>query len=323
MGISSSKPATKYLPAFEANLPSLKGKTVAITGCTSGTGLVAAKVTARKGADAIIMLNRPSIRATKAEEEVRAEIPHGAKTRVETISCDLQNLQSVQEAADDIKRKYKAIDVLCNNAGIMAMEDRRTTDGYDCQMQTNHISHFKLTQQLYPLLKKAKDLRGEARIVNHSSVARRGELLEEKYFGKNGGNLGGNGTANWTRYHQSKLANVVFTLALNDKLSGSGILTACCAPGYAVTNLADASQGMSGFMWTRTLIAQSAEDGTMPLLECCFGTSTKSGDFFEPSKWFNMVGPAVKVKLAKECTDKASRKLLWEASEKACGKFEL
>lgn len=134
MGLSGSKPV-KYLPAFEAQLPSLEGKTVAIAGCTSGTGLVAAKVTARKGADAVLMLNRPSDRATQAEAAVRAEIPPGAKTRVETIPCDLQSFESVQQAADHIKRTYKAVDVLCNNAGIMAMDDVATKDGCDCQMQ--------------------------------------------------------------------------------------------------------------------------------------------------------------------------------------------
>lgn len=188
------------------------------------------------------------------------------------------------------------------------------------------MSHFKLTQQLFPLLQKAKELRGEARIVNHSSMARNGGLLKAEYFGK-GGNLGGNDTgAKWERYHQSKLANPVFTLALKDKLNAgtaggsAGILALCAAPGYSATSLQTTSQGMSGMMWTRWF-SQSAEDGTMPLLECCFGTSVQSGDFIEPSQMWNSVGPAVKVQLTKECTDEASRKMLWETSEKACGKF--
>jgi NAD(P)-dependent dehydrogenase (short-subunit alcohol dehydrogenase family) len=113
--------------------------------------------------------------------------------------------------------------VLCNNADVMALEDKACPEGYDIQMKTNHLSHFLLTREILPLLEKATDLRGEARVVNHSSIAREGKKLDAKYLGKNGGNLGGNGAsmlfsgARWLRYHQTKLANVVFTLALADR----------------------------------------------------------------------------------------------------------
>eukprot|EP00562_Extubocellulus_spinifer_P002608 CAMPEP_0178486620 /NCGR_PEP_ID=MMETSP0696-20121128/8899_1 /TAXON_ID=265572 /ORGANISM="Extubocellulus spinifer, Strain CCMP396" /LENGTH=330 /DNA_ID=CAMNT_0020114285 /DNA_START=154 /DNA_END=1146 /DNA_ORIENTATION=- len=329
MGSSSSKPV-KYLPEFEQNLPSLEKKTVAITGCTSGTGLIAAKVTVRKGAGTILLLNRPSERAEKAEKEIRAEIKEGQTTTVETIPCDLQDFDSVKAAAKQIRSKYKAVDVLCNNAGIMAMEDKATKDGYDVQMQTNHLSHFLLTKELFPCLKKAAELRGEARVVNHSSIARKGGPLEEQYLGKNGGNLGGDtgsmwsGKGKWARYHQSKLANVVYTLALADRLGkDSAIKAVCAAPGYSVTNLQTTSQGMGGVMWTRVM-AQSAEDGTMPLLQACYGPTVQSGDFWEPVNRGNMVGPAGKQdKLTKECTDEASRTMLWKASEEACGTFSV
>ena len=79
---------------------------------------------------------------------------------------------------------------------------------------------------------------------------------------------------------------------------------------------------MKGAMWTR-IMSQSAEDGAMPLLQCAFGTEVESGDFWEPSHYMNTVGPAIKVKLSKECTDEGSQKMLWEASEEACGKFAI
>lgn len=158
MGNSDSKPI-KYLPAFEAGeLPSLEHKVVAITGCTSGTGLVFAKVAVRKGAAAVLLLNRPSERATQAETVIQAEVPEGSSTKVETFSCDLQDFESVKAAAKTIAKKYDAIDVLCNNAGIMAMEEKATKDGFDVQTQTNHLSHFLLTRELLPSLKKAKRL---------------------------------------------------------------------------------------------------------------------------------------------------------------------
>ena len=105
----------------------------------------------------------------------------------DSIDCDLQNFESVHSAMEIIKSKYTVIDVLVNNAGVMALKDQATKDGYDVQMQTNVLSHFLITKELFPLLQKSK----EARIVNHSSMARLGGPLDMKYFEKNGGNLGG------------------------------------------------------------------------------------------------------------------------------------
>merc|ERR1719210_557559 len=127
---------------------------------------------------------------------------------------------AVREAAQKLKEDLgsSGLDVLCNNAGIMATKDEATGDGCDTQMQTNHLSHYLLTTEVWPLLERAAELRGEARVVNHSSGARnRGgegkKPLDEQYLQKNGGNLGGDEVgclpfsgARWTRYQQSKLA---------------------------------------------------------------------------------------------------------------------
>jgi NAD(P)-dependent dehydrogenase (short-subunit alcohol dehydrogenase family) len=337
MGVSTSKPhpiESKWFPEFEEKLPSLEGKTVAITGCTSGTGLVVAKTCVKKQAKNVLMLNRSSDRATKAEEEVKTLVKDGQDTHVETIPCDLQDFESVREAARTIKSKYEAVDVLCNNAGVMALDDIATKDGYDVQSQTNHLSHFLLTKELFPLLKRAGELRGEARIVHHSSMARMGPPLEAKYFEKNGGNLGGDGNsvffggAKWKRYHQTKLANTVMTVELAKRLEGTstGIKAAVAAPGLAATNLQVTTAqtgGMSGSsMWIMRM-AQSAEDGSMPILAACFDPSTSSGDMWEPSLRGKMVGPAVKVKHDKNSLDPEQGKMLWEKSEAAVGKFEI
>lgn len=324
MGTSSSK-ESKYYAEYEAKLPSLEGKIVAITGCTSGTGLVAAKFAVRKGADVVLMLNRDSSRAVKAEEIVKAELKDGANTVVETISCDLQSFQSVKMAVAAISEKYPKLDVLCNNAGIMAMEDKATSDGYDIQVQTNHLSHFMLTKELFPLLKKAT---GEARIVHMSSLARSGGPLKAEYFGKNGGDLGGNGNsmlcggAKWKRYHQTKLANATMTIALAEKLKGTNVIATCAAPGLAQTNLqvsTNETGGMGGGMWMMRF-AQSAEDGTLPLLMACFSPEVKNGELWEPS-FLGGKGAPKKVKYTKQSTDADQQKMLWEVSEAACGKF--
>merc|ERR1719223_1049296 len=235
MGISSSKPCkieTVWFPEFEKDLPTLEGKTVCVTGCTSGTGYIVARTAVRKGASNVLLLNRPSTRSTQAEESLKNELKElssasssnvNANVNIETIACDLQDFESVKEAISILKSKFTSIDVLCNNAGVMAMEDKATKDGYDVQIQTNHLSHFLLTKELLPLLKKAAQTNGEARVCNHSSLARNGPALDSKYFEKNGGNLGGNGNnmllggARWKRYQQSKLANSVFSSALADR----------------------------------------------------------------------------------------------------------
>ena len=334
---SSSEPRqiqTKWFHEFANGLPSLQGKTIAITGCTSGTGFIVAQTAILKGADHVLLLNRKSERSDRAEQQLNEiKTTHNSSTNVETIPCDLQDFDSVQQAINQIKAKYEAIDVLCNNAGVMALDDMATKDGYDVQMQTNHLSHFLLTKELFPLLLRAKELRGEARVVQHSSGARKayGTPLKAEYLEKKGGKLGGNGNnmwfggAKWERYHQSKLANAVFTLALADRLAGSGVKAAVAAPGLAATNLqvtTNQSGAMDGSMWIMRF-AQSAEDGAMPLLAACFDPSTENGDFWEPSNWGGTKGPAAKVPYDKLSKDPSFRKLLWEKSEEACGKFEI
>lgn len=149
----------------------------------------------------------------------------GAETRIETVACDLMSYESTRTSAvqvEELVQEYGGLDVLANNAGIMAFPDKRTDDGFDVQMQTNHLSHFLLTKLLLPSLEAAANSRGEARIVQHSSNARNLSMrqllfsrtdgsLEEAYFEKSDPQtLGGDSTtANFTRYHMTKLANTV------------------------------------------------------------------------------------------------------------------
>lgn len=268
---SNSSSSTSYVPptvpnkfytdAYVASLPSMAGKTVAVTGAstTQGLGYCCAKTMAKKGAR-VILLNRPSERAAAAEKQLKVDVP-GAE--VSSVDCDLSSFASVRAAASALQAQLggTGLDVLCANAGVMALPDQATADGYDVQMQTNHLSHFLLCKELYPLLEKAAAARGEARIVHHSSGARKmGGSLQAQYLGANGGKLGGDsasmffGGARWTRYGQSKLANAVFTLALRDKLAakGSKVKALCAAPGLAASGLqqtTDQAGGMGSGTW--------------------------------------------------------------------------
>lgn len=218
---------------------------MAITGCTTGTGFIAATAVAKKGAAQVLMLNRASERAAAAEQKVQAAAQNDSS--VKTIACDLTDFDAVRTAAEEIKKICPdGIDVLCCNAGVndqylcrsratlddeldvrhglhlgawragvMANPDEATKDGYDVQMQTNHLSHFLLTKELMPLLEKAASRNGESRIVSMTSEARKmpSTPLQAKYYGKNGGNLGGNGSsmlfggARWERYSCTSVAS--------------------------------------------------------------------------------------------------------------------
>ncbi|EOD19097.1 hypothetical protein EMIHUDRAFT_63840 [Emiliania huxleyi CCMP1516] len=336
-GVLECEPSTKWFPIFVSKLSGATGKVVAVTGCTSGTGFVCALTCARKGAH-VVMLNRSSSRASKAERQIRDLVPDST---VETIECDLASFTSTRKAADTLIQKFGAqgVDVLCCNAGVGSSSDLATEDGYGIQMQTNHLSHFLLTTKCFPLLEMAAKQRGEARIVNHSSLARDfPRTLSEKHLGPNGGQLGGNGNylifgPSWRRYYMTKLANSVATQAIHERLKArrSAVKAVCAAPGLAYTGMAEkfASSGLidSLFFQLTKCLLQSAEEATMPLLQCCLG-EVSSGACIEPSSGplgpvIRLWGPAVEVKLSAKVKDPASCQMLWELSEKACGEWKL
>jgi len=307
---------------FEKTVPSLAGKVFVITGTTSGTGFVAAQTAAKHGGE-VVLLNRPSKRSEDSLEKLRAAVPGG---KFVAIPCDLQDFASVRTACGEIKAKYDKVYCLANNAGIMAHDDIATKDKFDIQMQTNHLSHFLLTAELFPLLVNAEEEYGDARIVQHSSGARQGTRngLEEKYFGPNGGNLGGNAVGmfsgpNFYRYCQSKLANSVFSHALHEKLQAKGmkIRAVCAHPGGSKTSLF-AHLDQAAFS---NFNLQSAEDGAVGLMKGMMDPNAGSGKLYGPN---GFSGPVYDLPLRSYETDAASKKMLWEMSEEATGvKFDI
>jgi NAD(P)-dependent dehydrogenase (short-subunit alcohol dehydrogenase family) len=276
---------------IENHTQDLTDKTAAITGTTSGTGHVCARELAKLGAT-VLLLNRDSERSASSFEKLRAEVPDG---KFESITCDLQDFASVRKAIEEIRAKHDKLDVLCNNAGVMALQDRATKDGYDVQMQTNCLSHFLLTKELFPLLRKSAD----ARVVNHSSMARMGGPLAAEFFGKNGGSLGGNGSEEenstfsgprWERYHQTKLANCAFTYGLHKKLEEnriSNVKALLAHPGLALTSLASTTAETGGMDASSPIMsnAQSAEDGALGIIRACADKEARSGHFYGPRDW--------------------------------------
>ena len=331
--------SSKHFPTFRASLPSMDGKTVVITGTTSGTGKVAANTMAELGAK-VLMLNRASGRSTAAFAELCAAHPDAD---LHAVECDLQSFDSVRGAATQVAELCpKGIDVLANNAGVMALADTATVDGYDIQMQTNHLSHFLLTRELMPLLKRAADEHGEARVANHSSIARLSpsKKLHAEHLGKNGGKLGGNGSKiqnimftgpRWLRYNQTKLANAAFTAAFHHRLQAndSKVKALVAHPGLANTHLQQTSvaEGGMGSLFTNIMMrfSQSPEDGTMGLLSCICLPDAQSGQFYGPgSSTTAMRGKAGPFALESFYDNDATRDLLWNKSEAAIGaSFEI
>ncbi len=305
----------------------MTNKVVAITGTTSGTGFVCARELAKKGAS-VILLNRKSERSESSLKQLQELVPNG---NFVSIDCDLQNFDSVKDAIDAIKAKYNVLDVLVNNAGVMALNDKATKDGYDIQMQTNVISHFLLTKELFPLLKKSD----EARIVNHSSMARLGGPLMPEYFEAKGGHLGGDGTEEdnlsfqgprWERYHQTKLANASFTYGLKKKLEAANItnvIPLLAHPGLAATNLqvTSASNGAMDINADFMQQAQSPEDGATGIIRCTMDENAKSGHFYGPTGGWS--GYPDLLEPEELLFDEVNVNTNWEGCEKAVGAFEI
>mmetsp|Transcript_3501 Transcript_3501/g.7016 ORF Transcript_3501/g.7016 Transcript_3501/m.7016 type:complete len:359 (-) Transcript_3501:40-1116(-) len=332
--------------ADESLVPTIEGKTVAITGTTSGLGVAIARAAISKKADLVLLLNRKSERASKAEEGLQKYKVEGSKTVIKTIDCDLMSFDSVKEAASVVNEEVKAyggLDVLCNNAGIMAFDDDRTKDGFDVQMQTNQLSHFLLGALVFPSIKNAAGKRGEARLVTHSSSARDfPKTLLGKYMEKSEPNtLGGNGAwmlsqaflgkeGPWTRYGQTKLANSCFAMALAGKVGDSNVKSICAEPGYAVTALQNTKHMSVSERMDSMFPKQSAADGSLPAVMACFSPSAENGDFYAPEK--TMTGRPKKVVAKgerqktgfiggtdKNTCDPKQQDLVWEACKKATG----
>jgi len=260
------------LPEFIQGLPRQDNRTIAITGTSSGSvGFHAARVFLERGARVICLNRDPSKSAELGEGAIHVE-------------ADLASFSSTRAAAQNVKAYLsrssptRKIDILCLNAGVMMLPSTQTEDGFDIQMQTNHLSHFLLTVLLF------EHLSDDARIVTQTSEARNTppRNLEGKYFEANlePGQLGNDlGLGRATRYQQSKLAGCVFTFALRDMLASrrSGIKALLVHPGISASNLAKSASDSASpaFALVAQLIntqAQSAADGAVPLIMAALDT---------------------------------------------------
>ncbi|WKG02342.1 oxidoreductase [Mycolicibacterium sp. HK-90] len=275
-----------------ADLPSFSGRRVIVTGANSGLGLVTARELARVGAKVTVAV-RNLEKGTAAAETMTGGI-------VEVRKLDLQNLASVHEFADTVE----SVDVLVNNAGIMAVPLSRTADGFESQIGTNHLGHFALTNLLLP---KIAD-----RVVTVSSLMHWIGQISLRDL-----NWKSRPYSAWLAYGQSKLANLMFTSELQRRLtaSGSQVRAVAAHPGYSATNL----QGQTGNKFGERMMATAnrmfASDATFGARQTLYAIAQDvPGDSFIGPRFgqFGVSQPVGRSPLARKV---GTQKELWDLSE--------
>ena len=298
-----------------ADVPDQSGRTALVTGANSGLGLQTA--TALAGAGATVLLGCRNLEKAKAATaEISSQHP-GAD--LETVELDLGSLASVERAADAVAARGGDLDLLVNNAGVMAPPRRETADGFELQLGTNHLGHFALTGRLLEKLLASP----APRVVTVSSIAHRAGKIDfddlnwERSYSR------------WPAYGRSKLANLLFTLELSRRAAeaDSELVAAASHPGYAATNLQTAGPGMGPvgliakpvMKVANLLLAQSDANGALPSLYAATVPDVTGGEYFGPDGMGEQRGYPTRVGRSGRASDPETAKRLWEVSEELTG----
>ncbi|HEX6494482.1 MAG TPA: oxidoreductase [Acidobacteriaceae bacterium] len=293
-------------------LPPQQGRLAIVTGANSGIGYQTARYLARAGATVIL-----ACRSREKGEAARAKIvSSNPAANVEVRVLDVADLDSVRSFASEFLRENKPLDLLINNAGVMAIPERRTTpQGFEMQFGTNHLGHFALTGLLLPMLLRQPN----SRVVTVASIAHKGgklnfeDLNAERSYNPRGA------------YQQSKLANLVFGLEFDRRLRGRSMQTksVIAHPGVAVTNIV--SNGMGTGLKGRIVnvlmpfVAQSDDRGSWPLLYAATSPQAHGGGYYGPDGIAEVKGTPVEVKPKPHALDPVAGQRLWEISEALTG----
>ena len=288
-------------------MPDQSGRVALVTGANSGLGLHTSIGLARKGAR-VLMACRDAGRAERALVQVRAAAPG---SDVELVSLDLASLASVEAAAAEVAGRTTALDLLVDNAGVMAPPRTTTADGFELQLGTNHLGHFALTGRLLPLLLAAP----APRVVVVSSGAHRfGRIAFDDLQSERS-------SSRWGAYGQSKLANLLLARELDRRSAATALLVAAAHPGYAATHL-QSGQGsflLEAFMKVgNVVIAQSDADGARPSLYAATMPDVRRGDYWGPA-FAELRGEPKRVGRARSAQDDAVAARLWAESERLTG----
>ncbi|MFN2536765.1 MAG: oxidoreductase [Mycobacteriales bacterium] len=290
---------TRWTPT---DIPDQTGRIALVTGANSGLGFHTTLELARKGARVLMACRNPA-KAETALAMVRKEI---TDPNVELVQLDLASLDSVERAAEDVASRVPHLDLLVNNAGIMAVPYGKTADGFEMQFGTNHLGHFALTGRVLPLLLKAD----EPRVVTVSSGA---HVIGKLHFD----DLTADGRyQRWRRYGMSKLANLLFSSELHRR-AGGRILATSAHPGYAATHLQE-GQGQAAFQllmsFGNKVIAQSDSQGAWPQLYAATMPDVLGDSYYGPH-FLNLRGHPVPTWRTGSARSTEDARKLWDISE--------
>jgi NAD(P)-dependent dehydrogenase (short-subunit alcohol dehydrogenase family) len=286
-----------------ADIPDLTGRSAIVTGANSGIGRAAAAALARAGARVAL-----AVRDTDKGRAAAATMPGETDVR----RLDLASLASIREFAAAWEGD---VDLLINNAGVMASPRRHTADGFELHLGTNHLGHFALTNLLLPLMEGRED----ARVVTLSSNAHKTVRHiafdnlngERRYF-------------RWNAYGQSKLANLMFALELDRRLRarGSTVKSLAAHPGYSSTNLQSAAAPLVDRMVMKVsnaAVGQSAEMGALPALYAATEPGLEGGTYVGPDGFAEQRGHPKIVKPNRVARDEQAARRLWDVSAEVTG----
>lgn len=291
------------------DIPNQEERIAVITGSSSGIGYETAKELARHKAT-VILACRNLEKAEQARSHILTDIPDA---KVEFIQLDLASLKSIRQAANEIRSKFKKIDLLVNNAGVMWPDYNLTEDNFELQFGINHLGHFALTGLL---LDQMLHVPG-SRIVSVSSIDHRqgtinfDDLQSRKKYDR------------YASYSQSKLANLMFSYELQRQLSSIGAETIAVSahPGISKSNLLRHAN-----LWYNIVkqtigqfIMQSSFMGALPTLRAATDPNVKGGEFYGPSGWNEYNGYPKRVESNELSHNVNMQRKLWEVSEKLTG----
>lgn len=293
-----------------SDIPDLSGKVTVVTGGNSGLGYESVAALAAAGAT-VVMASRNADRAAAAIEEIHRSAP---QAEIEAMILDLSSLESIRAFSSALASRFERIDILMNNAGVMALPRTETADGFEMQLGVNHLGHFALTGLLFPNLTSAEG----SRVVTVTSLAAEpgrmnfADLMSTDSYSR------------WGAYRQSKLANMLFGRELHRRLSRSdrAITSVLAHPGVSSTNLAAGMRGgplgrISKVMFD--IVGSSQTDGALSQLRAAVDPTAAGDDYYGPNGKRQMRGAPVRVPFPKSGQNEKAASKLWDVSTELTG----
>ena len=288
----------------EAEIPDQTGRVAMVTGANSGIGFETARALAAAGATVLLGCRDPQ-RARAALDRIHDAVEDAD---VRLVQIDLADLASVRAAAADVLATTRRLDLLINNAGVMALPQQRTADGFEMQFGTNHLGHFALTGLLIDRLVSTP----RSRVVTVSSQGHRMGRIDFDDL------EAVRGYRRWLRYGQSKVANLLFTYELDRRLvaNGASTIAVACHPGGSTTDLGrDAGPLMTFFRPISDRLMQPAAMGALPTLRAATDPSVLGGEYYGPDGLGQSSGHPVKVHSNAYSHKRNVAERLWSVSE--------